>query len=306
MNAMHIEQLDLTQIRLLAELSRSHSVSRAAQRIGISQSAASHALAKLRRQLDDPLFTRTRHGFQPTPYGVRLCDASCEAMDVLVAGLTSRQQFDPLTTTRVFRFFMNDIGQTVFLPPLLQFLKKNAPGASARVLPVPLDNPGAALSSGEVDFAAGFFNNLTTGFFKNLVFRERYVCIVRSGHPKFRTGMTLEAFKTAEHALADATGMAHSVIDRFLAKHRVRRNVVLRVPGLHVLPMIIANSDLVAVIPSRLAQAFVPRVPIKVLPPPVAMAAFDVCIHWHERYHHDPAIRWMRRAFVDLFARERR
>src|SRR5215510_5318398 len=249
MNAMHIEQLDLTQIRLLAELSRSHSVSRAAQRIGISQSAASHALAKLRRQLDDPLFTRTRDGFQPTPYGVRLCDASCEAMDVLVAGLTSRQQFDPLTTTRVFRFFMNDIGQTVFLPPLLQFLKKNAPGASARVLPVPLDNPGAALSSGEVDFAAGFFNNLTTGFFQNLVFR---------------------------------------------------------VPGLHVLPMIIANSDLVAVIPSRLAQAFAPRVPIKVLPPPVAMAAFDVCIHWHERYHHDPTIRWMRRAFVDLFARERR
>lgn len=243
---MHIHELDLTQIRLLAELSRSHSVSRAAQRIGISQSAASHALAKLR--------------------------------------------------TRLFRFFMNDIGQTVFLPPLLKFLNKNAPGVSAR----------AALSSGEVDFAAGYFDNLTTGFFQSLVFRERYACIVRSGHPKFRAGMTLEAFKTAEHAVADATGMAHAVIDRLLAKHRVRRNVVLRVPGLHVLPMIVANSDLVAVIPSRLAQAFAPRVPIKVLPPPVSMAPFDVCIHWHERYHHDPAICWMRRAFVDLFARERR
>jgi DNA-binding transcriptional LysR family regulator len=96
------------------------------------------------------------------------------------------------------------------------------------------------------------------------------------------------------------------VIDRFLGKHKVQRNVTLRVPGLHVLPMIVANSDLVAVVPSRLAQAFASRLPIKVLPPPVSMPQFDVCIHWHERYHHDPAIKWMRRAFVNLFASERR
>jgi DNA-binding transcriptional LysR family regulator len=201
---------------------------------------------------------------------------------------------------------MNDVGQTVFLPPLLKFLKQKAPGASARVLPVPLDNPGAALSSGAVDFAAGFFDNLTTGFFQSLVFHERYVCIVRARNPKFRSGMTLEAFKNAEHAVADATGMAHAVIDRFLARYRVKRNVALRVPGLHVLPMIVANSDLLAVVPRRLADAFAARVPIRVLPLPVAIPQFDICIHWHERYHNDPAIRWMRRAFVDLFSAHRR
>jgi len=201
---------------------------------------------------------------------------------------------------------MNDIGQTIFLPPLVKFLKQNAPGASARVLPVPLDNPGAAISSGAVDFAAGYFDNLTTGFFQSLVFHERYACIVRTGHPKFRSGMTLEAFEQAEHAIANATGMAHAVVDRYLAKHRVKRNVTLRVPGLHVLPMIVANSDLVAVIPWRLADAFAARLPIKVLPPPVAMSQFDVCIYWHERYQHDPAIRWMRRAFVALFSGQRR
>jgi len=306
MNAMHIDELDLTQVRLLAELSRSHSVSRAAHRIGISQSAASHALAKLRKKLGDPLFTRIPDGFEPTPFGARLGSASCEALDALVAGLASNDHFDPLTTNRVFTFFMNDIGQTIFLPPLLKFLQQNAPSVSARVLPVPIDNPGAALSSGAVDFAAGFFDNLTTGFYQSLVFHERYACIVRAGHPKFSSGMTLEAFRSAEHAVADATGMAHAVIDRYLARHRVKRNVTLRVPGLHVLPMIVANSDLVAVIPGRLADAFAARVPIKVLPPPVAMPQFGVCIHWHERYHHDPAIRWMRRAFVDLFSDQRR
>src|SRR5262249_50262220 len=156
---MHIVELDLTQVRLLAELSRSRSVSRAALRIGVSQSAASHALAKLRKQLGDPLFTRTQDGFQPTPFGARVGSASCEALDTLLAGLASNDQFDPLTTTRAFSFFMNDVGQTVFLPSLLKFLKQEAPGASARVLPVPLDNPGSALSSGVVDFAAGFFDN---------------------------------------------------------------------------------------------------------------------------------------------------
>src|SRR5262249_8339688 len=235
--------------------------------------------------------------------------ASCEALDTLLAGLASNDQFDPLTTTRVFSFFMNDVGQTVFLPPLLKFLKQKAPGASARVLPVPLDNPGAALSSGAVDFAGGFFDTLPAGFLQRVVFQERqerYVCIVRSRPPKFRTGMTLEAFKTAEHAVADATGMAHAVIDRFLARHRVKRNVALRVPGLHVLPMIVASSDLLAVVPRPPAASFAARVPIKVLPPPVALPQFDICIHWHERYHNDPAMRWMRRAFVDLFSAHRR
>src|ERR1043165_9645412 len=306
MSMGHIDELDLTQIRLLAELSRSASVSRAAQRIGVSQSAASHALARLRKRMGDPLFARTPNGFRPTPYGDRLCKASCEAVDLLTASLKAGETFEPHTPTRVFRFLMNDVGQTVLIPRMIELLKSKAPGASARVLPVPLINPGAALSGGEVDFAVGFFDNLTTGFLRSTVFREHYVCIVRSAHPKFRTGMTVQAFRDAEHAIADATGMGYAVIDRFLGKHKVQRNVTLRLPGLHVLPMIVANSDLVAVVPSRLAQAFASRLPIKVLPPPVSMPQFDVCIHWHERYHHDPAIKWMRRAFVNLFASERR
>src|SRR5262245_492506 len=159
----------------------------------------------------------------------------------------------------------------------------------------------AHVVSGDVDAAVGFFDNLTTGFRQSLLFRERYVCAVRANHPKFRKGMTLEAFKGSEHAMADATGMAHAVIDRFLAKHRVQRNIVLRVPGFHVLPMIVASSDLLAVIPSRLAETFVSHVPIKVLPLPIPIPPYDICIYWHERYHHDPPLRWFRRAFVKLF-----
>ena len=180
MRTMHIGQLDLTQIRLLAELLRSGSVSRSARRVGLSQSAASHSLARLRKKLNDPLFTRTQHGLQPTPVGARLANASCEALDVLQVGLASSDQFNPLVTTRVFKFFMNDVGQTVLLPPLLKFLKQQAPGASARVVSIPLENPGASLSSGVVDFAVGFFDNLATGCLQTLIF-HRILCLHRAG-----------------------------------------------------------------------------------------------------------------------------
>ena len=226
MHDMHIGNLDFTQIKLVAELSRLRSVSAASRKIGLSQSAASHALAKLRRQLGDPLFTRTVNGFQPTPYGDRLGIAAREALDVLVAGLASNRAFDPRTTTRRVTFYANDVGQMVNLPSLVPLLKREAPNATVRVAPIPLQNPGAALSAGEVDLALGFFDNLTTGFLQSFLFRERYMCAVRANHPQFRAGMTLEAFKSAEHAMADATGMAHAVIDRFLAKHHVRRNVL--------------------------------------------------------------------------------
>jgi DNA-binding transcriptional LysR family regulator len=300
-----MDGFDLTQVKLLAELSGTRSVSQAARRVGVSQSAASHALARLREQLGDPLFTRARDGFQPTPFGARLGQAAREALDALAAGLNSKDHFDPTTTSRIFTFLTNDVGQAVLLPRLLKFLNKAAPAATVRILPIPMHDPGATLSSGEVDFAAGFFDNLNAGFRQTVVLHERYVCIVRSGHRLFRGGMNLKAFRETEHAIADSTGMAHAILDRFLARHSIRRKIVLRVPALLVLPMIVADSDLLAVVPGRLAEAFKSRLPIKVMPPPVPIPSYDIRIHWHERYDRDPAIQWMRRAFVGLFANDR-
>src|SRR5262249_4159834 len=124
MHAMDINDLDFTQIRLIAELAGVNSVSAAAQNIGLSQSAASHCLAKLRKQLDDQLFTRTENGFQPTPYCERVGTAAREALDVLLAGIASNRPFDPRKATRRFNVYLGVIGQIVLLPPLLAFLKK--------------------------------------------------------------------------------------------------------------------------------------------------------------------------------------
>jgi molybdate transport repressor ModE-like protein len=307
MHDMHIRDLDLTQITLLSELTKLGSVSAAARRIGLSQSAASHALAKLREQLGDPLFTRTRDGLKPTPYGERLGKAASQAVDLLAEGLAANRTFDPKTTTRQFTFYLSDVGQMVLLPPVLEVVRKEAPGATLRSVPIPLDDPAAPMISGEVDIAVGFFANLTAGFHQTLLFRERYVCVVRDDHPAFRSGMTLEAFRDVQHAVADGTGMAPEFVDECLAKHRIYRRATLRVPGFQVLPLIIANSDLLAFVPARLAASVAAHVPmIKVFQSPVHVPPFDIHMIWHERYHHDPANRWIRRILVNLFGSENR
>lgn len=298
---MHIDELELGEIRLLAELSALRKLSAAAARIGLSQSAASHALARLRRRAGDPLFVRGNDGFQPTPYGERLSTAARSALDILLDGLASNAPFDSTSTARRFNIYLSDVGQMVILPKLLALMEREAPHASLRVCPIPLDEPGAALASGEVDLAVGFFSNLNTGFRQSLLFRERYVCVVRADHPNFRAGISVEAFRKSPRAIADASGMAHTVVEEELRKQGLMAPPRLSVPQFMVLPLVIAHSDLVVIMPDRLAKTFAQLVPLKILRPPVLLRPYDIRVYWHDRFHQDPASRWFRRALVQLF-----
>ena len=301
MPAMHIDDLELGEIRLVAELASLRKLSAAALRLGLSQSAASHALARLRRRAGDPLFVRGSDGFYPTPYGERLSTAARKALDILLDGLAANAPFDPASTARRFNIYLSDVGQMVILPKLLAFMQREAPQASLRVCPIPLDEPGAALASGEVDLAVGFFSNLTTGFRQSLLFRERYVCVVRADHPNFRSGMSVESFGKSPRALANASGMAHTVVEEELKRQGLMALPRLTVPQFMVLPLVIANSDLLVIMPNRLAKTFAQLVSLKIFRPPVLLRPYDIRVYWHERFHQDPASRWFRRTLVQLF-----
>jgi DNA-binding transcriptional LysR family regulator len=301
MHTMHVEDLDLTKIRLLAALGETRRLSTAAARVGLSQSAASHALAKLREQAGDALFVRAAGGVSATPFGERLAEAARDALSLLRNGLEASRRFDPNTTTREFTVFLSDVGQMVLLPKLLAFMAQAAPRATLRACPVPLEQPAAALAAGEVDLAVGFFTTLVTGFRQSVLFQESYSCVVRADHPNFDEGMSLDAFRTTPRAMADATGMSHAVMEHQLARHGMHAAPKLRVPQFMVLPLVIAQSDLMVVMPTRLAQTFAALVPLKVMPPPMPLPVFDVTAYWHERFNDDAANRWFRRAFVQLF-----
>jgi DNA-binding transcriptional LysR family regulator len=300
-HTMRMDGIDMTQWRLLASLAENSSLSAAAAKIGISQSTASHALAKLRVQAGDALFVRSGGGMTPTPYGARLCEAARNALDTLLAGLEVEHPFDPANTNRRFNVYTNNIGQLAFLPQLVAMMKREAPRTSLKVHQIPNEHVQDALASGEVDLAAGFFTNLTSGFRQSLLYRTQYVCVVRADHPLFRNGMTIDAFLKVSHAVADPGGMAHADFERVLLKNSIRRIVQLNVPDFITLPILVAESDLLVILPAGLANAFATHLRLKILPPPVPLPKYDVKVYWHERFHRDPANVWLRQAFVQLF-----
>lgn len=298
---MHIEKLQLTQLRLVDALARNGNLTDAGQEIGLTQSAASHALAHLREELQDPIFIRTSEGMRPTPYGIRLAASVREALQSLRSGLDRHPEFVPATSNRVFNVIMSDVSQMLYLPKLLARLSADAPGVSLRVHSVPSKAPHLILESGEVDLAVGTFTRLIAGCWQKRLYRERYVCVVRRDHPQFKDGMTAEAFRRVPQARVDPKGYVHERLDRWLAQHKVPRTAKLYVPYFLSLPFVIAGSDLLAIMASRVAQRYAEMVPLKIMPPPTKLPAYDVRLFWHERFHRDSANRWLRDLHIALF-----
>jgi DNA-binding transcriptional LysR family regulator len=302
MSFMHVGSLQLSQLRLVHEIAASGSLTEAADRVGLTQPAASHALARLREQLKDQLFVRTSDGMRPTPYGTRLAAAVREALAALDGALDSHATFNAETSRRVFNLYISDNGQLVILPTLLARLKELAPHVCIRVHAFPAKGLHVSLESGNVDLAIGSFTNLVAGFKQKRLFREKHVCVVRRDHPLFHNGMTAEAFRAAPHAFAQGAGLAHELLERWLSKQDVQREVKLSVPQFMVLPMVIANSDVLGLMPSRVADQYAKVLPLKLLDPPLKLPSYDIKLFWHERFHEDPANRWLRGIFVELFS----
>lgn len=301
MTAVHIGSLHLNQLRLVDALARNSNLSEAAEEIGLTQSAASHALARLREQVQDPIFVRTSEGMRPTPYGKRLAGSVAQALQTLRAGLDRHPEFVPATSTRVFNVIMSDVSQMLYLPRLLSRIVAEAPGITLRVHSLPAKAPHLVLESGEVDLAVGAFSRLIAGCRQKRLYREQYVCVVRRDHPQFTGGMTVEAFCSVPQAVVDPRGYVHERLDRWLAQQKARRSVKLQVPYFMSLPLVIAQSDLLVVMAGRVAKAYAEMLPVKIMPPPVKLPAYDPRLFWHERFHRDPANRWLRGIYIELF-----
>ena len=154
---MHIGGINLTQLQLVEAIARSGNLTQAAEEVGLTQSAASHALAKLRNELSDKIFVRTSGGMRPTPFGTRLIASAADALQILYSSLNRHPNFVPKTSRRTFKIIMSDVSQFLYLPRLLKRLDMEAPGIVVRVRAVPMKAPHLLFESGEVDLAVGTF-----------------------------------------------------------------------------------------------------------------------------------------------------
>lgn len=298
---MHVNTLDLNLLKVLEALLRTLSVTQAAQQLGLSQSATSHALQRLRTSLGDPLFVRTSKGLQPTSHALVISEPVQEALRLLGSCMQSAVAFDPASTTRTFTLFITDIGDVVLLPPLLAHFREHAPLARLRTLGSSYKEIARQLESGNVDIAVTVLPKLGAGFYQQTLFRERYVCIVRRDHPGIGERMAAEQFRQASHALVTAEGTGHEVIEQVLDARGLSSRVVLRIPHFLAVPTLVAQSDLVATVPRQLALAAAANHPIRILEHPLRLPAYGVNQFWHERLNADPGHRWLRGVMVKLF-----
>jgi DNA-binding transcriptional LysR family regulator len=294
MHPMHLTGIDLNLALVLHAVLEEKSVSRAARQLGLSQSATSHALARLRNLLEDPVVVRTPEGLVPTPRAQQLAPALTSGLQALEQALLSRPAFEPASAQRSFRLGASDYAEFLLLPPLLERVGKNAPLIDLWAVPLRPDQE-VQLATGDLDIAIGLPpSDRLAGLHLESLFEERFVCLVRKGHPLTRGKMTVTRFAKARHALIAPRGRPGGAVDSALEARGLTRRVSLAVPHFLVAPPIVARTDLVLTIAERIAQAFREILPLTVLEPPLPLPRFTVAMMWHHRTHADPACAWLR------------
>jgi DNA-binding transcriptional LysR family regulator len=294
-------KLDLDWLGVFVEIYKTQSVSRAAQRLGIAQASASIALNKLRRHFDDRLFSRTSQGMEPTPRAQSIYPELQEALLRIEKARGARGAFSPIDAQREFRICMTDISEIVLLPKLINHLQHTAPGLGVEAEKISPDSR-RGLESGEVDLAVGFTPDLEAGFYQQALFAQNFVCLASATHPRIRGKLGRRAFSAEGHIVVTASGTGHSIVDKVLAKHNVERRAVLRVPSFLGVARIVAQTELLVIVPRLLGNALASQERVQLLEPPVPLPSYKVKQHWHERFNADAANIWLRRTMADLFS----
>jgi DNA-binding transcriptional LysR family regulator len=298
---MNLASIDLNLLVAFDALARENNVTLAADRVGLSQPAMSNALARLRRKLNDPLFVRTATGMQPTPYAQGLAGPIARACELLDSALSIDAGFDPESTNKSFTFYLSEVGELVFLPKLLLGLRDRAPGVSVKVRRAPEKGLQDVMAAGDGDLAIGIFTSLKSGFYQQRLYGDKFVCIVRYDHPIIRASLSLEQYVAASHAVVASTGTGHdTALEQILSKQRLHRRIAVSVPDFLVLPTIVEQSDAIATIPSRMAVTLHGQRNLRVLESPIKFPRIEIRQHWHERYHHDAANKWLREFVAQL------
>lgn len=275
---------------LIAEVS----VTRAARRVHVTQSAMSHNLAQLRALLGDPLLIRGKGGMALTPRAQALAGPLRLGLSQLQRALSDEQRFDPATARQTFTLAMGDFVSVLVMPALLERVRGAAPGIVLEVATVDRRRNRDLLEAGELDLAVGVRFERGPGIAGETLTPQRFVSVVRRDHPEIRGALSLEQYVRWPHVLVGGRSEEGAIVDGALRKLGRARSVVLRVPYFLAAPVMVASSDLILTTAQLVAEHFARLYPLQVLAPPVELPGFTIDQVWHERFEQDPAHRWLR------------
>lgn len=283
-------RMDLNLVRVFIAIYETGSVTAAAERLFLTQPTVSYSLARLREALNDKLFVRTHDGMVPTRCADQTYNRFSSGLAQIEGAVEMTGSFVPEQTERRFSVAMSDIGELIFLPPLLERLNLLAPRVELEVVQMALDDVPDWLASGKVDAAVGNLPTICDVTRNTHLFDEHYVCLLRKEHPSIRDTLTLDEFVAARHAYVSSSFFGHARVEEMLLQLGVK--VALRIPHFTILPRLISASDLIVVMPSRVAATFVAFGGLKTMPLPIELPQIEVRLHWDRRHEGIAAHQW--------------
>lgn len=293
--------VDVKLLRLFDLLYSTGSVTRSAELLGQSQPTVSIWLARLRKELNDPLFVRSAEGMLPTPRADELIGLARDALDSLRRLSAWEPEFAPATAQRDFRICMTDASHITLLPRLLAHVRATAPMVRLEAVRIN-DDTAKLLQSGDVDLALGLLPGLESGFYQQVLYPQDWVCLVNRHHARIQDTFT-RADYSAEGHIGIVSGTGHLLLDDAMKQQQIERRILLKLPGFLGLAAIISTTDLIATIPRHIGETLARSWAIEVYDCPVPIASFTVKQHWHARYHQDAGNRWLRATCAALFQR---
>ncbi len=293
--------LDLNLLRVFDAVMSERNLTRAANRLAMTQPAVSNALKRLRDSVGDELLIRTAHGVKPTPHADELWPAVRRALSDLEAAMAP-QSFDVSTTQATFRMAMADATAALWLPSLVRSIERDAPRVNIRMVPLTTREPRPMLLRGDIDLAIGFFPGVVaqlagepdTPIRHELLYSGQYACVMRKHHPLAKKELTLDSYCEAKHLLVSFSGRAHGIVSDTLTQLGRERRILLTVNHFFTAGRVVANSDLLTVIPRHLiaSTGMTGELIAKELPFDLPQVQVDML--WHERDARSPSHKWLR------------
>jgi len=305
MKSIDLSSVDLNLLVAFEALFETKSVTAAAQRLHLGQPAMSAALSRLRLLLDDELFIRVGREMQPTAKALEIAPNLSLALQQIRVTLASSQTFAPATSEQAFAIATSDYASTILIPKLIEHCRHFAPNVDLRLLTFTKNQLATLLEQRTVAIAIGTFQETPRQVLQVPLMQERFVGICRKGHPALQKGeIALNAFIETPQALFTLRQDAVGEVDKVLAELGLKRRIALTTPYLLVLPTIIASSDLIAAVPSRIAKQFTEQSQIDWFELPIQTEPWFISMVWSKLSDQDPAQAWLRETIQQICQQE--